>query len=381
MDNDLLLSVSLMCLVILLLIFILKKIKQPYLVAYILAGIMMGPDLGGFFKNTSDVAALGEIGILLLMFFLGIEMKIPDHRSLLLKPVVAQVIRMILSFMLVFVLGMSRGWTVSEIVVLTVLLIFNSTAVVSEVLSRNGELRSDLGKTILNILLLQDVLLAPVLTVFQFLGNGYVSLSRLFSSLLGSVIIVLLLKAVRDRNFFDSAIFNEIKKDHELQVFAGGFICLGFGLLAELAGLSGAIGSFMAGMFIGRTSALHWLEHTLRPFRVFFVSLFFVSVGLSLDISYVSHHYQLMMSATLLVLIVNSLLSAVVFRLLKYDWKNSFYAGALLSQTGEFGILACSLAFEMKIIDLGFYKVGIAVTAISLLLSTIWIAVLRKLVN
>jgi len=106
----------------------------------------MGPDLGGFFKNTSDVAALGEIGILLLMFFLGIEMKIPDHHSLLLKPVVAQVIKMIFSFILAFVLGMNRGWTVSEIVVLTVLLIFNSTAVVSEVLSRNGELRSDLVK-------------------------------------------------------------------------------------------------------------------------------------------------------------------------------------------------------------------------------------------
>lgn len=83
---------------------------------------------------------------------------------------------------------------------------------------------------------------------------------------------------------------------------------------------------------------------------------------------------------TLLVLLSNSLLTAIVFRLLQYNWKRSFYGGALLSQTGEFGIVACTLAYKMQIIDIVFFKTGIAITALTLLFSTTWVTILRKFI-
>src|SRR5205809_137015 len=95
--NDLLLRVSLMCLLILLLTFVLKKFNQPYLVAYILAGVLMGPYFAGVLTEVEDTASIGELGILLLMFFLGMELDIPDRRSLLIKPVIAQLMRMLMS--------------------------------------------------------------------------------------------------------------------------------------------------------------------------------------------------------------------------------------------------------------------------------------------
>lgn len=380
MMNDLLLRVSLMCLVILLLIFVLKKFNQPYLIAYILAGVLIGPYVTGIFTDVEDTASIGELGILLLMFFLGMELDIPDRKSLLMKPIIAQGMRMLLSIGLVTLAGSLLVWPLITVLLIGTLFIFNSTAVVSEYLRNNGELHSGLGRMILNVLLLQDILLAPVLTLFPLLGGGPISVTKMAASLVGCILIFLLLRSIRNRDFFQPRIQSLIGNDHELQVFAGSFICLGFGLLAELAGLSGSIGSFIAGMMIGRLDAFRWLERTLSPFKVFFVALFFVSVGLRLDLGFASANRTLIMTGTLVMFLVNCVLSAAVLRLLRYGWRESLYGGALLSQAGEFGILVCSLAYNTKIIGTDLFKTGIAITALSLLFSTIWISLLRKTV-
>lgn len=377
--NELLVSVSVMCLVILLLITLLKKLRQPYMIAYILAGILIGPFAGKIFVDADAIASLGELGILLLMFFLGVEIDIPDRRSLLLKPLVAQGIKMLLGLAFAMLLGSVFRWPLQNMLVLAILFVFNSTAVVSEYLLKNGDLHTAFGKSMLNILLLQDLLLAPVLTAFQLAGQGTISVIRLLAAVAACILIVMLLRAARHGNMLRLSIFAQVEYDHELQVFLGAFLCLGFGLLAEAAGLSGAIGSFMAGILIGRTQAFHWLEHSLKPFRVFFVSFFFMSIGLRLDLSFVGENIRLILFGTLLLLLSNSLLSALVFRLLRYNWKHSLYGGALLSQAGEFGILACSLAYSMHIVNENFFKTGIAITAMSLLLSTTWISILQRI--
>jgi CPA2 family monovalent cation:H+ antiporter-2 len=160
----------------------------------------------------------------------------------------------------------------------------------------------------------------------------------------------------------------------------GLFICLGFGLFAEVIGLSSALGSFIAGILVGRINVFNWLERSLASFKVFFVTLFFVSIGLRIDISYLYSNYQLIFLGTLVVLMSNSLMSAIIFRLLKYNWKDSWYGGALLSQTGEFGILALSIAYKAGIIEYGLYKTGLGITCLSLLFSTIWITILKKVI-
>ncbi len=376
--HALLFAISIMCLLILLVIVLLKKLNQPYLIAYVFAGIVLGPHVMSIFSEPEDISALGDVGILLLMFFLGIEINIPNNRNLLLKPVVAQGVRTILSLLFSFLIGRWLGWTAGYILLLATTFIFNSTAVVSEFLRKNGELSSEIGKTVLNILLLQDIMLAPVLVFLQFLGKGNYDVLRIFLSLFGCVLIFYLLNAVRNRNLFQLKWFKEIEADHELQVFTGIFICLGFALLTSFAGLTPALGSFVAGVYIGRTNAFRWLENVLRPFKIFFVALFFLSVGLLLDLDYILEHYGLILTTTFTVLLINGLLSVVVFKLLRFSWRNSVYAGALLSQTGEFGLLACSLAHQLNIIDYNFFKSALAVIGLSLLLSSIWMSMLRK---
>jgi len=367
-----------MCLLILLLIVLLKKINQPYLIAYVFAGIVLGPHITGIFSEPENISALGEVGILLLMFFLGIEINIPRNKSLLLKSFTAQCVRTLLSILFSFFMGKWLGWNTGYIFLLAITFNFNSTAVVGEFLRKNDELSTQIGKTVLNILLLQDIMLAPALTFLQFMSKKEFELTKFLLSLIGCVLIFFLLRAIKNKNLVQLKFFKEMETDHELQVFTAVAICLGFALITSFAGLTPAIGSFVAGVYIGRTNAFHWLENVLRPFKIFFIALFFLSVGLMLDLHYIREHYQIIITLTLGVLFINGLLSVIVFKLMKFSWRDSMYAGTLLSQTGEFGLLACSLAYQLNIINNNFFKSALAVIGLSLLVSSIWMTILKN---
>lgn len=360
----------------------LKRFNQPYLIAYIMVGIILGPHISGVFTNPEQAEAIGEIGILLLMFFLGMEINVPDHNSLLVKPVVAQIIKIILSVGCAFLVGYFAELSMKSIVLIAVLFIFNSTAVVSEFLNKHDKLKTTFGLTVLNMLIFQDLLLAPVLTLLKAWEINDFHFTKILFPIILCFIIFLILKRIRNiQEIRLSKFFASIEADHDLQVFSGLFICLISGLVSEMAGMSSALGSFMAGVIVGRVKTFGWLEHSLTPFKVFFVTLFFVSIGLRLDIPYLFSNISIIFLGTFFVLISNSIMSAITFRLLKFDWNESWYGGALLSQTGEFGILALSIAYKSGIIEYNLYKSGLGITCLSLLLSTIWIAILDSLIN
>ena len=110
MEHTVLFSLSILCLVVLLFIFLLKRLNQPYLIAYVLAGVLLGPHVAGVFTNTATIDAFGEIGIILLMFFLGLEIKIPDNSSMLFQPFTAQAIKTSLSILVALATGWWLHW-------------------------------------------------------------------------------------------------------------------------------------------------------------------------------------------------------------------------------------------------------------------------------
>lgn len=380
--NGLLWSITILCLTTLGIMFILKKFNQPYLIAYIMVGIILGPHILGVFTDPEQTETIGEIGILLLMFFLGMEINVPDNKSLLIKPVIAQLIKIFLSIGCAFLVGYFAGFHMNSILLIAILFMFNSTAVVSEFLNKHCALKTTFGIMVLNILIFQDLLLAPVLTLLKAWNKHDFHISNIIFPVVLCSFIFLFLKRIRTvREIRLPKLFSSIEKDHDLQVFFGLFICLISGLIAESAGMSSALGSFIAGVVVGRVETFNWLEHSLAPFKIFFVTLFFVSIGLRLDIPYLLCNFSLILVGTFFVLISNSIMSALIFRLLKFDWKECWYGGALLSQTGEFGILALSVAYKSGIIEYSLYKTGLGITCLSLLLSTIWIALLNDIMK
>jgi CPA2 family monovalent cation:H+ antiporter-2 len=366
----------------LILSFILKRFNQPYLIAYIIAGILLGPYVAGVFSKVEEIEVIGELGILLLMFFLGLEINIPNKRHLIVKPFIAQGMKVLLGFGFALLIGYFLDLDLKSITLIAILFFFNSTAVVTEYLKKFNLLNTGFGSTIFNILLLQDILLAPVLTLLNAWGGEEVSLINSLLPVSFCIAIFFLFKKIRNvQEIKLPKLFNKLIYDHDLQLFLGLLICMGFGLLADIVGLSSALGSFIAGVLVGKAKVFNWLEHSLASFKVFFVALFFVSIGLRIDLMYFVDHKDIVLIGTLFVLVSNSLMSALIFRLLKYDWKNSWYGGALLSQTGEFGILALTIAYKLDIIPYDLYKSGLGITCLTLLFSTIWIVVLNKIVN
>jgi len=216
MERSILFPVSILCLVVLLFIFLLKRLKQPYLVAYMLAGIILGPQVTGVFADTAVIDGLGEIGIILLMFFLGLEITVPGKGSALFQPLVAQGIKTVFSVLLALVAGWWLHWGPVNIFLLSVMFMFNSTAVVSGYLQKNRELHTKPGTTILNMLLLQDILLAPVLTVFQFLQHKNPDVTQLVLALGSCALVFFLLRATRNKNMFRLPFSMGIGNDHEL---------------------------------------------------------------------------------------------------------------------------------------------------------------------
>ncbi|HEY6901663.1 MAG TPA: cation:proton antiporter [Puia sp.] len=373
----LLARVSVLCVVILLLIALLRRWKLPYLVAYILAGLVLGPGVAGLFVPGEGPAMLGEFGILLMMFFLGLETDIPDKGTLLWRPIGAQLVKMLLAAAFAWLVGAWLAWKWENRLLMAILLTFNSTAVVSEYMRRSGELDTDTGRLVLNILLLQDVLVAPIFAFFQWMGRSYTQWGTLAASAIIAVGLFFLLRAIRNRDIWNWMGWRILEQDHDLQVFFGTLCCLGCSCLSSLAGLPAPIGSFAAGLWLGRARGLAWLGTVLKPFKVFFVALYFVSVGLMIDLPYIAGHWLSIVAITGTVLASNSLLSAVVFRGMGMPWRESLWAGALLSQTGELGLLACSLAASSGMIDPGMYKMAVAVTSMALLVSTGWTSILR----
>ncbi len=378
--HDILMSICILTLVVLLLIFLLKRLHQPYLIAYILSGIVLGPFISGTFSNTRDILTLGEIGILLHFFFIGTEVEIPDSHQKLIRPLAVQITKSLLSMIIAVVIGMRLEWPPEQILVLSFIMMLNSTAVVSEYLKKTGEVQMQLGKLTLSVLVLQDILFAPIITTLQFMGDQPVNYFKLLLSVVVCILIYVLFKAIRNRALIRLPFTKGLESDHDLQIFIGLLISFGMALLFSWFGLTESFGAFVAGVLIARTDSFHWLEKTLRPFKEFFMCLFFLSVGLMIDLVYLLENYRMILTITLAVLLINCLISALVFRMQGFNWRLSMYAGALLSQTGEYSLLLSALAWQFGIIDEGFYKVIIIVTCLTLLCSTAWITILRAFI-
>ena len=169
-----------------------------------------------------------------------------------------------------------------------------------------------------------------------------------------------------------------IRGDHELQVFAAGAVATGLALISGLLGLSTALGAFVAGVLIASARETEWVHRSLEPFRGAFVAVFFLSVGMLLDLPFLGAHWWKVLLLVGAVLLTNNVINAFILRMLGDPWRDSFYAGALLAQVGEFSFVLASVAYQVGLIERYGYLMTIAVIALSLALSPAWIGLMRR---
>ena len=359
----------------------LHLMKQPQIIGYLLAGVAIGPFGFGLFPDTEFATRLGSYGVVLLLFFVGMEVAPKRLLARWRIAVIGTVVQVALSVAMVVPLGLWLDWPLARIVLLGFVTSLSSTAVIIKLLRDSGEINQKEGQDVLGILLVQDLIIIPMLIIVGLLGESTLSWGELGTQVFGAIVIVAVLVWALSRETLHLPFEDLIKKDSELQVFAALLICLGLSLLTGMAHLSTALGAFAAGILVTATRETRWVHNSLDPFRVIFVALFFVSVGLLVDLSFIASHAIQVALLVTIVLVGNTLLNAMILRWLGYRWRESLYAGAMLAQIGEFSFVLAAVGLSTAIISEIAYQYTIAVIALSLLLSPFWIHGARKLLK
>lgn len=360
---------------------ILRYFGQPHVVAYLLVGMACGPHGLDLIGNAELFSRLGDIGVMLLLFFVGQKIHPRKLIARWRRTILLTLAQISLSLALVGVVGALLEWPLPRVVLLGFVISLSSTAVVLSYLEDRGETDSRIGRDVIGVLLAQDLALIGMLITISLLGDGELQAADLQRQVLGLVLIGLFLAWITRAERIRLPLGARLHQDHEMQVFAALVLFLSFAALAGWLQLSAPMGAFLAGMLVGAARETRWVGERLDSFRTLFVALFFVSIGTLVDLGFVAENRALVIGLLLLVLFLNWAVNAATFRALGEPWRHSVIAGAMLAQIGEFSFVLVAAGLATGAIGEFTYKLTVLIIALSLLLSPAMIGLARVLTD
>ena len=360
---------------------LLKFLRQPYLVAYIIAGILLGESGFQILTDKEAIHSMGEFGLILLLFFIGMEISLPDLLKNWKVPAFGTLFQIAVSILFVFFTGWYFGWHTNRIIVLGCIASLSSSAVVIKILQDNQQTQSLIGKNVISILLMQDILIVPMMIATGYLAGQQPSSVELFLQITGGIFIIGIIIWIVKKKHIKFPYSKIIEKDHELQVFIALILCFGFALLTASFHLSAALGAFVGGILMHAANSTHWLHDSLHAFRVVLIAVFFISIGMLIDVEFLLDNKWMVGLLVLTVLLTNHFINTGILRYFGNTWQDSIYGGALLAQIGELSFILAALAFKDAIISDFGYKIAILVIALTLLISPFWIGLTTSIVQ
>jgi len=358
---------------------ILTRMKQPLVIGYIIIGLILGPHVLKVISEPDVLNRFGSIGVLFLLFFVGMEVSLPRIISNWRVIVIGTLLQIAISVGLVAILGIWLDWPFERIILLGFVISLSSTAVVIKLLQAWQELDTEVGQDVLGILLVQDLTIIPMLIIINFLGGSKPSALDVTLQIFGGVAIIGLLLYLINKHEIRIPFAKALKHDHETQIFTALLICFGFALISDALRLSTALGAFLAGILIASAKETDWVHRSLEPFHVVFMAFFFVSIGLLLDVTFFIQNWEVIILLVGFALVTNTFINAAILRMFKIPWQRSLYTGAMLAQIGEFSFVLSMVGRQANIISETGHQIAIAVISLTLLFSPIWIITFRKL--
>ena len=336
-----------------------RSLKLPPMLGYLAVGVLIGPNALALSQNSAGVRYLGEFGVVFLMFVIGLEFNLPKLRSMRRHVFGLGLLQVVLTIMLatfgsLFLTSLAPTlWKMQwqTALALSGAIAMSSTAIVVKLLSERLELESEHGKRVMGVLLFQDLAVVPLLVLIPALGSPA---DQLFMALalagLKAALLVGLLLTGGQRIMHWWLTIVARRKSEELFVLNLLLVTLALAWLTELAGLSLALGAFIAGMLISETEFKHQVETDIRPFHDVLLGLFFVSIGMLLDWHIVLERWPLVLLLATLPVIFKLLLVTSLAHSLGATAGVSLRTGLYLAQAGEFGFVLLSLANESQLV-------------------------------
>lgn len=360
--------------------YVLRMVKIPAAVAYIATGMIVGPSGLALVQDQDLLTHAGELGVIILLFFVGMEVSLPRLIAGWRIAVVGTLLQMALSVAICILISWALHWGWKSGLLFGFIISMSSTAVVLTLLKDSRELDMPFGQNALGVLLMQDLAIVPIMILIGLVGGeGETEWLTLVVQIAGGGLLIGLAVWLMRRPGWrvPKSLYQSIDKG----IMLGLLLCFASAALTEQLGLSAPFGAFLAGMILHSSRQAEWVEEHLRSLYVVFVAVFFLSVGMLVDLEFVFEHLGVVALITAAVFVLNSGINALILRLLGETWPMALLTGGLLSQIGELSFLLASLGLSLKILEENTYQIAMAVIAFSLLLSPLWMLAVRLLLR
>jgi len=360
---------------------IFKRLGLGSVLGYLTAGLIIGPYGIGLFTNPQAILHIAELGVVMFLFIIGLEMQPSRLWSLRAEIFGLGAVQVIACGILLTAVGMAFGLTPVVALFAAMGFVLTSTAVVMQVLDERGDTSTPLGQRMVSILLLEDLAIVPLLVLVALLAPGGTESSGAsgwVAVLIAVLAIVALLAAGR---WLLNPMFRLLADSHarEVMTAAALLVVLGAALVMQLSGLSMAMGAFLAGVLLSESSFRHQLEADIEPFRGILLGLFFISVGMSLDLSVIVTQWHLVIGCVIGFMVAKAIGIYLVARLFHAPHGEAVYRAALFAQGGEFAFVLYAAAANVGIFTGEINAALTAAVIISMALTPLLVISLRWL--
>lgn len=356
--------------------FIAKKLRLPLLVGYLLGGMILGNFLSSYFPITQTARSIAEIGVVLLLFTIGLEFSLTKLKDLGEVIIFGSLIQVLLTIIVFIVIFPFLGMDFYTALFLGCVFSLSSTAVALKTLSDKGELETLHGEIASGWLFMQDLYTLPLIIILPTIGiimrgegsgigNVFMFLKSIFFAFVSFFIVIYLGKKTLPYILEKIADF----KSRELLLLAAVSFCLVVSYFFQLLGLSYALGAFVAGIILSSSSTHHGIFAEVRPLRDLFSSVFFVSLGFILNPFFILTASSTIIILVIIVVILKFLISTGLVFLLGYHPKTAILTGFSLISVGEFAFIIAILGLSQRLIDDKVYMTILSVSFISLIIS------------
>lgn len=361
---------------------IFRRIGLGSVLGYLAAGLAIGPFGAGVFSDPQAILHIAELGVVMFLFIIGLEMQ-PSRLWSMRKDIFGLgALQVLLAMTGLTLAGIAAGFPPVIAFVAGTGFVMTSTAIVMQVLQERGSISSLKGQRIISILLFEDLAIVPLLALVAFLGSGgeHVEASARWLSVataIGAVVALILAGRYLLNPFFRLLAASGAR---EVMTAAALLVVLGSALLMQTSGLSMAMGAFMAGVLLSESSFRHQLEADIEPFRGILLGLFFLGVGMAIDLDIIAANWQLVLAGVLVCMLVKSAIIYGVARATGTCHREGLERAVLMAQGGEFAFVLYAAAVAAGILDGETNAILTATIIISMVLTPLMLIAYDRLV-
>lgn len=354
---------------------IFKRIGLGSVLGYLAAGLVIGPFGFGAFSDSQAIIHIAELGVVMFLFIIGLEMQ-PSRLWSMRKDIFGLGAFQVLTCMAgLTMVGLALGFSLLPSFVAGTGFVLTSTAIVMQMLQERNSMSTLKGQRIIAILLFEDLAIVPLLVLVAFLGAGgeAVTLTERMTSIgiaLAAVVALVVAGRYLLNPFFRLLAASGAR---EVMTAAALLVVLGSALLMQVSGLSMAMGAFLAGVLLSESSFRHQLEADIEPFRGILLGLFFLGVGMAIDLTVIAANWQLVVMSVIAYMLIKALLIYCVARMLGTCQRESIERAVLMAQGGEFAFVLYSAAVAAGILDTEANAVLTATIIISMILTPLMV--------